>query len=117
MSNTAPAGWVPKPRWKRYAAESGYVYEYVFQGFEHPRYIFRATSGPQLEVTIAIELDAEILTNWGRKHRPLTEIECYGIAKMALLRELDRRAHPEAGQVPVRPAFDEIEAICVDLDL
>lgn len=105
----------PKPRWKTYAAQSGYVYQYIFEGQgEDHQYVFRAISGSQLKLTLQVQLEREALDRWTLQNRDLTEIERYGIAKMALMRALDLHARPES---PIRPEADEIEAICRELDL
>ena len=107
--------WFPKPRWKTYAAQSGYVYQYIFEGLRgDDAYIFRAVSGPSIELTLEVILDAKALEPWVLQNRSLTEMECYGIAKMALMRGLDADASPSA---PIRPTSSDVEAICRELDL
>ena len=79
--------WFAKPRWKTYAAQSGYVYQYVFEGLrDEDAYIFRAVSGPEIEMTLEVVLDAQALDAWVLENRALTQMELYGIAKMALMR-------------------------------
>ncbi len=107
--------WFPKPRWKTYAAQSGYVYQYVFHGLRgDDTYIFRAVSGPAIELTLEVVIDAKTLEPWVLQNRPLTEVECYGVAKMALQRALDEDAAPNS---TIRPTSSEVEAICRELDL
>jgi hypothetical protein len=110
--------WFPKPRWKIYAAQSGYVYQYVFEGLRgEDAYVFRAISGPAIELTLEVILDAKALEPWMQQNRSLTEIECYGIAKVALMRGLDAETAPGAARAPIRPTSSEVEAICRELDL
>ncbi len=107
--------WFPKPRWKTYAAQSGYVYQYVFEGVRGDEtYVFRAVSGPAIELTLEVVIDAKTLEPWVQQNRPLTEIECYGVAKLALQRALDQESSPTT---PITPSSSEVEAICRELDL
>jgi hypothetical protein len=103
--------WFAKPRWKTYSAQSGYVYQYIFEGVRDDReYVFRAVSGPQIEMTLQVELDTGA---WVEENRPLSEIERFGIAKMALLRALDDSVKPGL----IRPDPAEVASICRELDL
>ena len=109
--------WLPQPRWKQYAAQSGWIYQYIFEGMPvEGEYHFRATSGPSNDVRIEVSLDAAHIARWDAAHRPLTGAECFGIAKMALLRALDEAASPGA-TAKVRPSFADISGICAELDL
>ena len=106
--------WFPNPRWKTYAAQSGYVYQYIFQGLKDEReYLFQAVSGEQIAMSCSVEFNAE---SWIQANRELSEIERYGIAKMALLRSLDDPAPPGASRA-VRPSEAEVADICRELDL
>ena len=79
-------------------------------------YHFLASSRPSSEVRITVSLDAAHLARWGAEHRPLTAVECFGIAKLALLRVLDDAASP-AAITAARPPFETIAEICAELDL
>jgi len=115
--NKLVQAWFPQPRWKRYAAQSGWIYEYIFEGLPaEGEYHFRATSGPANNIAITVLLDAACLAQWGAANRPLTPVESYGIAKLALLRALDESASP-ATVSHVRPTFQVIAEICAELDL
>jgi hypothetical protein len=106
--------WFAKPRWKTYAAQSGYVYQYVFEGVkDEDTYVFRAVSGPSIEMTLEVLLTAPALDAWVSANRALTQMERYGIAKMALMRALDLENVPGA----IRPGAAEVVAICKELDL
>lgn len=109
--------WFPQPRWKQYAAQSGWIYEYIFEGMPvEGEYRFRATSGPSNAIQVTVSLEAAHIAQWGAANRPLTGVECYGIAKMALLRALDEADSPGAVEA-VRPTFAVIAEICGELDL
>ncbi len=86
-------------RVRNYAAESGLVYQYTFQGTRRARrsllargmeYRFDVSSAPpsHFEVTIFVRRDA--LAAWQRKHgRALSSTEQYALAKMGLFRLFD----------------------------
>jgi hypothetical protein len=106
--------WFPKPRWKTYAAQSGYVYQYVFEGLKDEReYLFRAVSGEQIEMNCSVEFSAQ---TWIGANRELSDIERYGIAKIALLRSLDEPEPPTTLR-SIRPSESEVADICRELDL
>ncbi len=106
--------WFTKPRWKTYAAQSGYVYQYVFEGVRgDDSYVFRAVSGPKIEMTLEVVLETQALGAWVLENRSLTQMELYGIAKMALMRALDLEPVPH----DIRPGGAEVVAICRELDL
>jgi len=109
--------WFPNRRSKTYAAESGYVYRYVFEGVRNEvEYIFTAEAGPSGEITIEVILSAELVEQWTRAHRPLNEIERFGVAKLALLRAFDRGADPAALERSIHPDARGIAEFCVQLD-
>ena len=112
------SNWFPPPRWKQHAAQSGYVYQYIFEGSQTPNeYEFLATSGPAMERRLRITLDAAILDDWSSRQRPLSEVESYGIAKMALLIMLDQSDTPLSLPREFRPDYATIDSICRELDL
>jgi hypothetical protein len=112
------SAWFPAPRWKQYAATSGYIYEYIFEGPSGTQeYNFIATSGPVHQRRVRVALEASALAHWSERQRPLTEIECYGIAKMTLLRALDEAATPQAIPEVISPPYKLICEICAELDL
>jgi hypothetical protein len=109
--------WFRQPRVKRYAARSGYLYEYIFEGVEDDTdYKFRASVSENTELAISVTLEKAALDEWARRHRQLGEIDRFGIAKMALLRAFDACTHPDDLRAPVRPSHEEITAICAELD-
>ena len=110
--------WFAKPRWKTYAAQSGYVYQYVFEGLRgDEEFVFRAISSPEIEMNLEIILEAHALDAWVLENRALTEMERYGIAKMALMRALDDDTTPGSPRTVIRPTGAEVVAICRELDL
>jgi hypothetical protein len=102
-------------RVKRYAAQSGYVYEYFFLGRREIRYhgaeaiefVFEVSAGPETGLHVTVILPMPSLepseTVWGRK---LATNEHYAVAKMALFQAFDERSAPAdmRDHVIVRPA-------------
>ena len=94
------------------------MYQYVFEGLRgEEEFVFRAVSGPEIEMTLEVILEAQALEGWVLENRPLTEMERYGIAKMALMRALDDEAAPGSPRAAIRPSGAEVVAICRELDL
>jgi hypothetical protein len=110
--------WFPAPRWKQHAAQSGYIYAYIFEGLAGTHeYKFLATSGPSVERRVMIALDPAALAKWSAAQRPLTDVECFGIAKMALLRTFDEAETPFMLPEALVPSYDVVAEICTELDL
>jgi hypothetical protein len=99
-------------RLKSYSAQSGYVYQYCFEGQ-------RPVPGPATEYVFTISADrktwhpASVLVSdaalaaWESSYaRTLTATERYAIAKMALFHAFDDRATPAQmkDEVRLRPA-------------
>jgi hypothetical protein len=64
-------------------------------------------------MTLEVVLDPQALDAWMIENRALTDVERYGVAKMALLRALDDGV-PRAA---IHPSGAEVVAICRELDL
>lgn len=105
-----PAG---PPRVKSYQAESGYVYQYFFDG-RHCRgretaFLFSVTAQRTPSQRVSIILPEAALASFEREAgRRLAENERYAIAKMALFRLFDASEKPE--QVANGVRVDEARA-------
>jgi hypothetical protein len=64
-------------------------------------------------MTLEVVLEEKALHGWVSENRALTQMELYGIAKMALMRALDLETVPS----DIRPSAAEVVAICQELDL
>jgi hypothetical protein len=112
-------------RLKTYSAESGYVYEYYYEGWracsaaDGPgvEYVFEIHAGPARTLSVSVRLSEAASAAWEREHRPLATQERYAIAKLALFRVFDERAHPDlvGGEHAVSPA--EVAAILETLGI
>jgi hypothetical protein len=111
-------------RQKTYSAQTGYVYQYFYEGHRPSTrergtdYVFdvsvdRKTSGP---VSVFVSEDA--VESWQKENgRTLSGTERYAIAKMALFQAFDERATPEALREAVRVRPADIPAILATLDI
>jgi hypothetical protein len=92
-----------------YTALSGYVYEYVHEGYrDHPgarEHVFAVSGDRKTWFTLSVWVPAGSVAHWEQAHsRTLNDAERYAVAKLALFDAFD-----------VRPAPTEMrEAIHVD---
>ncbi len=89
-------------REKVYAADSGYVYQYFYEGFRaaernsRPGYahVFDCTSDRAARFTVTVFAPDEAFVQWQREHeRELNEVERYALVKMALFAGFDAHEH------------------------
>ena len=110
-----------EPRVKTYRSQSGYVFEYRFQGRrERMRgvdYLFQVSPDRRTETSVSVTISRKASRAWSDAHRPLRDNEQYGIAKMALFRAFDACENPAALQERIHPSQETIEEICNTLDL
>lgn len=87
-------------RMKNYSADSGYVYQYSFEGFRRDgsawEYVFSATANRREWMSVTVALPAEVLSAWERRHaREFSASERFAIAKLALRSAFDECEPPE----------------------
>ncbi len=81
-------------RIKTYAAQSGFVYQYYFDG-EHDggaarHYTFHASSSRAEYLPVVVELPHGVKKQWQfDRKRELSPTECYAVAKMTLFAAFD----------------------------
>lgn len=123
---TPLTGAPPVRRMKTYSAQSGYVYQYYYEG-QRP---YRAPGESGMEFVFTISADrktwrpSRVLVNdeavaaWQKTHgRELSTTERYAVAKMALFQAFDERTTPAAMKDDVRLRTDDIAAIVDTLGL
>jgi len=118
--NSAPLSGAPAaPRLKVYAAESGYVYHYFYEGYRAStapaetgtEYVFQISHDRQAWRPLAVFLPEAALPEWQQAHaRELSSTERYALVKMALFQAFDQCATPSGlrNSVRVYPADVEI---------
>jgi len=113
-------------RAKIYSSQSGYVYEYYYEG----RRDFRAGNEHGTEFVFSLSADRKnwrstsVLVSdgavraWESSHaRQLSSTERYAVAKVALFQAFDERPEPALMHDEVRVRNADVEAIIETLDL
>ena len=89
-------------REKMYSADSGYVYQYFYEGFRQAErggrpgceHIFNCTSDRAARFTVTVFAADDAFGRWQREHgRELTAVERYALVKMALFAGFDASGH------------------------
>ena len=111
-------------RQKTYSAQSGYVYQYYYEGQrpsspEHgTEYVFEVSSGRKSSAQVSVFVSAEAVESWqDDTGRTLSGTERYAIAKMALFQAFDERETPDALREPVRVTPGGVRAILASLNI
>lgn len=129
LAGKSPApltGAPPVRRQKRYTGESGYVYEYHFEGYrvaDHggltgTEFVFDISADRRSSFPVSVFLGDDAVRRWERDHdRDLNYTERYAVVKMALFRAFDQQETPKQirGGVLVGPG--EIEEILETLGI
>ena len=117
-------GKPPVRREKAYSAETGYVYQYFYEGYRETgtgeeagnEYVFTVSSDHALSFTITLSMSRWIMETWQKNHeRELNATEQYALVKMALFQIFDERANL-SGSTEVALTRDDIEEHAVTLD-
>ncbi len=102
-------------RLKTYSAQSGYVYQYYYEGHRPllgkdaigTEYVFSVSADAKQFRTVSVAVTDAALANWESDNlRELSPTERYAVAKMALFQAFDERSNPDQMReaVQVRPA-------------
>jgi len=113
-------------RMKTYSAQSGYVYQYFYEGHRD----FRAAADRGVEFSFSVSADRKAwhetsvfvgsaaVHDWEKRHsRELSPTERYAIAKMALFQAFDERAEPALLKEEIHVRAADVEAIVDTLGL
>jgi hypothetical protein len=119
-------GAPPLRRMKTYSAQSGYVYQYYYEGHRD----YRAANDEGVEFVFSISADAKTwspasvlvsaaaVRTWEEAHaRELSSTERYAIAKLSLFQAFDERPLPAQMKNEVRVRAADVQAIIETLDL
>ena len=113
-------------RLKTYSAQSGYVYQYFYEGHRDSQfagesgveYVFSLSSDRKSWNPVSVLVADAALATWQLSHqRDLSPTERYAIAKMALFQACDERATPELMKQEIRVRTADVEAIVETLGL
>jgi len=109
-SKPAPlTGAPPVRRQKTYSAQSGYVYQYYYEGQRPTRpergieFVFDVSADRKTSTPVSVLVPEDAVESWQREHgRELNSTERYAIAKMALFQAFDHRESPAGMGAAVR---------------
>src|SRR5579864_8958339 len=97
------SGAPPVRRQKTYSAQSGYVYQYFYEGQramssgQGTEYVFNVSHDRKTSSAVSVFISREAMASWQQESgRTLSATEQYAIAKMALFQAFDERETPEA---------------------
>ena len=120
------SGAPPVRRQKTYSAESGYVYQYFYEGQRAAsrdgaagtQYVFNVSADRKSSAPVSVFVGDDALANWQAQHgRQLGSTERYAVAKLALFQAFDHREAPSAMSEEVRVGPEDAEAFLVTLDI
>lgn len=113
-------------RQKTYSAQTGYVYQYCYEGqrpavFDRDKgkeYVFGVTADRRTSFAVSVFVGEAALETWEREHsRPLSATERYAIAKLALFQAFDERPAPARMKDAVLVRAADVEAILQTLGI
>ena len=113
-------------RQKTYSGQSGYVYQYYYEGhrpYKRDRhsgteYVFDVSGDRKTSMAVSVLVSDTALEDWQSRHgRTLYASERYAIAKMALFQAFDERPGPAAMSADVQVRAADVEAILITLGI
>ena len=113
-------------RQKTYSGQSGYVYQYYYEGhrpYKRDRrsgteYVFDVSADRKTSIAVSVLVSDPALEDWQSRHgRTLHSSERYAVAKMALFQAFDERPNPAAMSADVQVRAADVEAILITLDI
>jgi hypothetical protein len=113
-------------RLKTYSAQSGYAYQYFYEGHRAFRsagargteFVFSVSADRKNWHATSVLLGDDAVRAWQTAHRrELSSTEQYAVAKMSLFQAFDDRPAPARMQEEVRVSNAAVEAIMATLDL
>ena len=113
-------------REKTYSADTGYVYQYFYEGYreasrdnaEGIEFVFSVTADRKTRNPVSVFISNESFAEWSRENsRELTHTEQYAIAKMGLFQAFDEQVELHRGGGEVRVSTGQVAEHCATLDL
>ena len=105
-------------RQKTYQSQTGYVYQYYFEGTRRAEsvlgpgyeFVFAVTADRKTQFPVSIHIADAAIADWEQlSGRELLSKERYAVAKMALFEAFDNRLDPSAMQEPVLAGTEAVE--------
>ena len=106
-------------RMKTYSAQSGYVYQYFYEG-QRPgtEFVFSVSADRKVWGPVSVVVNDAAVKAWEQAHaRELSATERYAVAKLALFQAFDERALPKDMKEEVRLREADIQGIVEMLGL
>ncbi len=113
-------------RLKTYSAQSGYVYQYFYEG-QRPlphknepgtEFVFTVSADRKTSHPLSVLVPEDALRAWEQAHaHTLSSTERYAVSKMALFQAFDERATPELMKQEIRVRAADVAAILETLDI
>ena len=113
-------------RQKTYSAQSGYVYQYFYEGSRPfssggqsgSEFVFTFSADRKTSHPVSVLVSEEAIASWEQSHaRSLSTTERYAIAKMALFQAFDERTTPDHLKEEVRVRAVDVAGILDTLGL
>lgn len=116
----------PVRREKTYSADTGYVYQYFYEGYREAKrngesgteHVFSVTSDRVSRFPINIFVPQSVVETWqSNNDRELTATEQYAVVKMTLFEVFDERTDFDGSQWNIDISLEDIEEHAETLDL
>jgi hypothetical protein len=113
-------------RQKSHSAESGYVYQYFYEGrrtakregAEGTQFVFNVSADRKSSFPVSVFLSEAALEEWQTANgRPLGSTERYAVAKVALFQAFDQRPSPAEMHAEVAVPSADVAAFLATLDI
>jgi len=109
-------------RQKTYSGQSGYVYQYVYEGRRKraadTEYVFDVTADRKTSFPVSVVLPDEVVAGWESEHGfTLRDNERHGIVKIALFQAFDERADPSQMRAAVEVRRADLNGIIESLGI
>ena len=113
-------------REKAYSADTGYVYQYFYEGYRDAEragdpgweYVFEVTSDRASRFPVTVFLSWRAIEAWQQSHgSELSPTEQYAVVKMSLFQTFDERTDFGGTAVDVLVSSDDIETHTATLEL
>ncbi len=112
-------------RLKTYSAQSGYVYQYQYEGYRPlagrgagTEFVFTVSADRKQWSAVEVRIPDAAIESWESAHgRKLSSTERYAVAKLSLFQAFDERPVPDSMHEPVNVRAADVEGIMEALGL
>ena len=119
------AGAQATRRLKTYSAQSGYAYQYYFEGHRPlagrgtgTEFVFTVSADRKRWQAVEVRIPDAAIESWERAHgREISSTERYAVAKLSLFHAFDERPAPDSMCEPVHVRAADVQGIMETLGL